>query len=70
VALGVTMTLPTEDKYCARRTSCSRRSRGDGGRAAEDLVFDHLDRRVQRPREATKIARNGLQLRLSESSGP
>ena len=65
-ALGVTMTLPTEDKYCVSKNELlATIARAMGGRAAEDLVFDHFSTgAVERPRAGDQDrARHGVQLR-------
>ncbi|MCP4003191.1 MAG: ATP-dependent metallopeptidase FtsH/Yme1/Tma family protein [bacterium] len=58
-ALGVTMTLPVEDRYCmTKQELLANISYGMGGRAAEELVFDQLSTGAANDLEqATKTAR-------------
>ena len=59
-ALGVTMTLPTEDRYCVSKDELlAMITRAMGGRAAEELVFDHFSTGASNDlTQATKIARD------------
>ena len=72
-ALGVTMTLPTEDKYCVSKNELlATIARAMGGRAAEDLVFDHFSTGAANDLEkATKIARDMVcSYGMSDKLGP
>src|SRR5262245_7075154 len=72
-ALGVTMTLPTEDKYCVSKNELlAMIARLMGGRAAEDLVFEHFSTGAANDLEkATKIARDMVcSYGMSDKLGP
>ena len=72
-ALGVTMTLPTEDKYCVSKNELlAMIARSMGGRAAEDLVFEHFSTGASNDLEkATKIARDMVcSYGMSDKLGP
>ena len=72
-ALGVTMTLPTEDKYCVSKDELlAMIARLMGGRAAEDLVFEHFSTGAANDLEkATKIARDMVcSYGMSDKLGP
>jgi cell division protease FtsH len=72
-ALGVTMTLPTEDKYCVSKNELlALIARLMGGRAAEDLVFEHFSTGASNDLEkATKIARDMVcSYGMSDKLGP
>jgi cell division protease FtsH len=72
-ALGVTMTLPAEDKYCVSKDELlSIITRAMGGRAAEDLVFQHFSTGAANDLEkATQIARDMVcSYGMSDKIGP
>jgi cell division protease FtsH len=72
-ALGVTMTLPTEDRYCVSKDELlAMITFAMGGRAAEELVFDHFSTGAAGDlTQATKIARNMVcSYGMSEKLGP
>jgi cell division protease FtsH len=72
-ALGVTVTLPTEDRYCVSKDELlATITRAMGGRAAEELVFDHFSTGAANDLEkATKIARDMVcSYGMSEKLGP
>jgi len=72
-ALGVTMTLPTEDRYCVSKDELlAMITRAMGGRAAEELVFDHFSTGASNDlTQATKIARDMVcSYGMSEKLGP
>ena len=72
-ALGVTMTLPTEDRYCVSKNELlAMITRAMGGRAAEELVFDHFSTGASNDlTQATKIARDMVcSYGMSEKLGP
>jgi cell division protease FtsH len=72
-ALGVTLTLPTEDRYCMSKNELlALITRAMGGRAAEDLIFDHFSTGAANDlQQATKIARDMVcTYGMSEKLGP
>jgi cell division protease FtsH len=72
-ALGVTLTLPAEDRYCVSKDELlAMITRGMGGRAAEELVFEHFSTGASNDLEnATKIARDMVcSYGMSEKLGP
>jgi cell division protease FtsH len=72
-ALGVTMTLPAEDRYCVSKDELlATITRAMGGRAAEDLVFEHFSTGAANDLEqSTKIARDMVcSYGMSEKLGP
>jgi len=72
-ALGVTMTLPAEDRYCVSKDELlATITRAMGGRAAEELVFEHFSTGAAHDLEqATKIARDMVcSYGMSEKLGP
>ncbi|HTO70770.1 MAG TPA: ATP-dependent zinc metalloprotease FtsH [Myxococcota bacterium] len=72
-ALGVTLTLPAEDRYCVSRDELlAHITYAMGGRAAEELVFDHLSTGAANDLEkATKIARDMVcSYGMSDKIGP
>ncbi len=72
-ALGVTVTLPMEDRYCVSKDELlATITRAMGGRAAEELVFDHFSTGAANDLEkATKIARDMVcSYGMSEKLGP
>lgn len=72
-ALGVTMSLPEEDKYSSSRTELeSRIAVLFGGRAAELVIFNRYTTGASDDiKKATKIARSMVcQLGMSEAIGP
>ena len=72
-ALGVTMTLPAEDRYCVSKEELlATITRAMGGRAAEELVFEHFSTGAANDLEkATKIARDMVcSYGMSEKLGP
>ena len=72
-ALGVTMSLPEEDKYSSSRTELENRiAILFGGRAAELVIFDRYTTGASNDiKQATKIARSMVcQLGMSEVVGP
>ena len=48
-ALGVTMSLPTEDRFMMSRSQLMAQLAMLGGRAAERVVFDEINRSLERP---------------------
>jgi cell division protease FtsH len=72
-ALGVTMTLPAEDRYCVSKDELlAAITRAMGGRAAEELVFEHFSTgAAQDLEQATKIARDMVcSYGMSDKLGP
>ena len=72
-ALGVTMTLPAEDRYCVSKDELlAAITYAMGGRAAEELVFEHFSTGAANDLEkATKIARDMVcSYGMSEKLGP
>jgi cell division protease FtsH len=72
-ALGVTMTLPAEDRYCVSKEELlANITYAMGGRAAEELVFEHFSTGAANDLEkATKIARDMVcSYGMSEKLGP
>jgi cell division protease FtsH len=72
-ALGVTMTLPAEDRYCVSKDELlAAITYLMGGRAAEELVFEHFSSGAANDLEkATKIARDMVcSYGMSEKLGP
>jgi cell division protease FtsH len=72
-ALGVTMTLPAEDRYCVSKDELlANITYAMGGRAAEELVFEHFSTGAANDLEkATKIARDMVcSYGMSEKLGP
>jgi len=72
-ALGVTMTLPTEDRYCVSKDELlAMITRCMGGRAAEELVFNHFSTGASNDlTQATKIARDMVcSYGMSDKLGP
>jgi cell division protease FtsH len=72
-ALGVTMTLPAEDRYCVSKDELlAMITYAMGGRAAEELVFEHFSTGASNDLEkATKIARDMVcSYGMSEKLGP
>ncbi len=72
-ALGVTMTLPSEDRYCVSKDELlAMITYAMGGRAAEELVFEHFSTGAANDLEkATKIARDMVcSYGMSEKLGP
>jgi len=59
-ALGVTLTMPTEDRYSMTRDELTARVRhAMGGRAAEDVVFGHFSTGASDDlKQATKLVRD------------
>jgi cell division protease FtsH len=73
MALGVTWTLPTEDRYSLTRTQILAMIRhAMGGRAAEELVFGHLSTGASDDlKKATDLARQMVcKYGMSERLGP
>jgi cell division protease FtsH len=73
MALGVTMTMPEEDRYSMTREQIMAMIKhAMGGRAAEDLVFGHLSTGAANDlRQATEHARRMVcQYGMSERVGP
>jgi cell division protease FtsH len=67
------MTLPTEDRYCVSKDELlAMITRAMGGRAAEELVFDHFSTGASNDlTQATKIARDMVcSYGMSEKLGP
>ena len=67
------MTLPAEDRYCVSKDELlATITRAMGGRAAEELVFEHFSTGAARDLEqATKIARDMVcSYGMSEKLGP
>ncbi|HXX47178.1 MAG TPA: ATP-dependent zinc metalloprotease FtsH [Myxococcota bacterium] len=72
-ALGVTMTLPVEDRYCVSKDELlATLTRAMGGRAAEEVVFNHFSTGASNDLEvATKLARDMVcSYGMSERVGP
>ncbi|MFI5316083.1 MAG: ATP-dependent zinc metalloprotease FtsH [Myxococcota bacterium] len=72
-ALGVTLTLPVEDRYCVSKDELlATITRAMGGRAAEELVFEHFSTGASNDLEqATKIARDMVcSYGMSDKLGP
>jgi cell division protease FtsH len=72
-ALGVTLTLPVEDRYCVSKDELlARVTLLMGGRAAEELVFEHYSTGAANDLEkATKIARDMVcSYGMSDKLGP
>ena len=72
-ALGVTMSLPSEDRYTATKKQLTARIAGMmGGRAAEDIVFQQFSTGASNDLEqATAIARSMVcRYGMSEKIGP
>jgi cell division protease FtsH len=72
-ALGVTMTLPAEDRYCVSKDELlANITYAMGGRASEELVFEHFSTGAANDLEkATKIARDMVcSYGMSEKLGP
>jgi cell division protease FtsH len=72
-ALGVTLTMPTEDRYSLTRDELMARVyHMMGGRAAEDVVFDHLSTGAADDlKQATKLVRDMVcTYGMSEEIGP
>jgi cell division protease FtsH len=72
-ALGVTMTLPSEDRYCVSKDELlAMITYSMGGRAAEELVFEHFSTGAANDLEkSTKIARDMVcSYGMSEKLGP
>jgi len=72
-ALGVTMTLPVEDRYCVSKDELlATLTRAMGGRAAEEVVFNHFSTGASNDLEvATKLARDMVCIYgMSERVGP
>ncbi len=72
-ALGVTLTLPAEDRYCVSKDELlALITRAMGGRAAEELIFDHFSTGAANDlQQATKIARDMVcSYGMSEKLGP
>jgi cell division protease FtsH len=72
-ALGVTMTLPAEDRYCVSKDEIlAMITRCMGGRAAEELIFDHYSTGAANDlQQATKLARDMVcSYGMSEKLGP
>ena len=72
-ALGVTMTMPTEDRYSLTRDELMARVHHMmGGRAAEEVVFDHLSTGAADDlKQATKLVRDMVcTYGMSEKIGP
>jgi cell division protease FtsH len=73
LALGVTQTLPSEDRYSLTREQILAMIRhAMGGRAAEELVFDHLSTGAANDlKQATELARNMIcRYGMSDRLGP
>jgi cell division protease FtsH len=73
MALGVTQSLPEEDRYSLTRTQIlAMIKRAMGGRAAEELVFGHLSTGAENDlRQATEMARRMVcKYGMSERIGP
>ena len=72
-ALGVTMSMPEEDRYTATKKQLTARIAGMmGGRAAEDIVFQQFSTGASNDlQQATQIARNMVcRYGMSEKIGP
>jgi cell division protease FtsH len=72
-ALGVTMTMPADDKYSATRDELLAKIRHCmGGRAAEEIVFEHFSTGAANDlKQATKLARDMVcSYGMSDSIGP
>jgi len=73
MALGVTMTLPVEDRYnLTQRQMLAMIKHAMGGRAAEELVFGHLSTGASNDLlQATRMAREMIcRFGMSEAIGP
>jgi cell division protease FtsH len=73
MALGVTQSLPEEDRYSLTRDQIlAMIKRAMGGRAAEELVFDHLSTGAENDlRQATEMARKMIcKYGMSDRIGP
>jgi cell division protease FtsH len=73
MALGVTQTLPAEDRYnLTQRQMLAMIKHAMGGRAAEELVFGHLSTGASDDlRQATRMAREMIcRFGMSEAIGP
>jgi cell division protease FtsH len=73
MALGVTQTLPVEDRYnLTQRQMLAMIKHAMGGRAAEELVFDHLSTGAANDLlQATRMAREMIcRFGMSEAIGP
>jgi cell division protease FtsH len=73
MALGVTLTMPEEDRYSLTRDQLiARITHAMGGRAAEELVFDHLSTGAANDlKQATDEARRMVcSYGMSEKIGP
>jgi cell division protease FtsH len=73
MALGLTQTLPVEDRYSlTRRQMIAMIKHAMGGRAAEELVFDHLSTGASNDlQQATALAREmTCRYGMSERIGP
>ncbi|MDJ0851879.1 MAG: ATP-dependent zinc metalloprotease FtsH [Myxococcota bacterium] len=73
MALGVTMTMPEEDRYSMTREQITALVKhAMGGRAAEDLVFDHFSTGASNDlKQATEHARRMVcQYGMSDAIGP
>jgi cell division protease FtsH len=73
MALGVTMTLPTEDRHTmTRKELLGRLLHAMGGRAAEEVVFNHLSTGASDDlQKATELARQMVcRFGMSEKLGP
>jgi cell division protease FtsH len=73
MALGVTMTLPVEDRYnLTQRQMLAMIKHAMGGRAAEELVFSHLSTGASNDLlQATRMAREMIcRFGMSEAIGP
>ncbi len=73
MALGVTQTLPEEDRYnLTQRQMLAMIKHAMGGRAAEELVFDHLSTGAANDLlQATRMAREMIcRFGMSEAIGP
>ena len=73
MALGVTWTMPDEDRYSiTRKQMLARIKHAMGGRAAEELVFDHLSTGASDDlKQATESARRMVcQYGMSDTVGP
>jgi cell division protease FtsH len=73
MALGVTQSLPEEDRYSLTRTQIlAMIKRAMGGRAAEELIFGHLSTGAENDlRQATDLARRMIcRYGMSDRIGP
>jgi len=73
MALGVTQTFPTEDRFSlTREQMLAMIKHAMGGRAAEKMIFDHLSTGAANDlRQATQLAREMVcKYGMSESIGP